>query len=240
MSHLDPHIAAFILAGGQSSRMGRDKALVEFAGRPLIAHALSLLRECGLNPAIAGSRPELKSDLKSDLKSELKSELKSNLESFAPIVDDRESGRGPLAGVCAALASTSTRRAVFLSIDVPLLPASLLAYLLRSACATESAVTIASVNNRAQTFPAVLDRRVLPALEAELDAGRLGCLAAFETAAAALNQPIHIVPVEFLIQSGQAAHPGGLPAAQWFLNLNTPADLARAETLVRGLIPRIA
>jgi molybdenum cofactor guanylyltransferase len=227
MSHPDSHAAGFVLAGGQSSRMGRDKALVEFAGRPLIAHALSLLHQAGLNAAVAGSRPDRKSDLKSEL------------DSFAPIIDDRESGRGPLAGVCAALARTSARRAVFLSVDAPLLPASLLAYLLRSACVTESAVTLASVNGRAQTFPAVLDRRILPILQAQLDAGRLGCLAAFETAAATLNQPVHAIPVEYAVQSGHVAHPRGLPAAQWFLNLNTPADLVRAETLA-SFIDRIA
>jgi molybdenum cofactor guanylyltransferase len=135
MSDPAPIAFGFVLAGGQSSRMGRDKALIEFAGRPLIAHALSILREAGLNPAIAG----------------LGAELKSELSSIAPIIDDRESGRGPLAGVCAALASTSARRAVFLSIDMPLLPASLLAYLLHHASVTESAVTVASVNGRAQT-----------------------------------------------------------------------------------------
>jgi molybdopterin-guanine dinucleotide biosynthesis protein A len=239
MADSDPRAAGFVLAGGQSSRMGRDKALVEFAGQPLIARALSTLREAGLNAAIAGSSPKLQSDF----------------EPFAPIVDDREPGRGPLAGVCAALASTSARHAVFLSIDMPLLPASLLAYLLRHACITESAVTVASVNGRAQTFPAVLDRRVLPLFEAELKAGRLGCLAAFEAAAAALNQPadnqpadnqpdhnqrLRAIPVEFLVQSGQAAHPDGLPAAQWFLNLNSPADLARAETLLAGPMRRTA
>ena len=37
----------FILAGGRSSRMGRDKALVDLAGNPLIQHALSILRFLG-------------------------------------------------------------------------------------------------------------------------------------------------------------------------------------------------
>jgi molybdopterin-guanine dinucleotide biosynthesis protein A len=215
----------FVLAGGQSRRMGRDKALIEFAGRPLIAHALSILHEAGLNAAIAGSSPNLKSVFESF----------APVPSFAPIVDDRQSGRGPLAGVCAALASTSALHVVFLSIDAPFLPASLLAYLLRSADVTESAVTVASVNGRPQTFPAILDRSVLPVLAAELEAGRLGCLAAFETAAAARNQPVHAIPVEFLVQSGQVAHPGVLPAAQWFLNLNSPADLERAESVRRRI-----
>jgi molybdenum cofactor guanylyltransferase len=229
MADPDPRAAGFVLAGGQSSRMGRDKALVEFAGQPLIARALSTLREAGLDAAIAGSSPKLQSEL----------------GSIAPIVDDREPGRGPLAGICAALASTSGRLSVFLSVDAPLLPASLLVYLLHHAVVTESRVTVASVNGRPQTFPAILDRSVLPILEAELEAGRRGCLAAFQTAAAALNQPvgnqpvdgqhIHAIPVEFLVQSGHAAHPCGLPAVHWFFNLNTPADLERAECLMRGL-----
>ncbi|HEX9222805.1 MAG TPA: NTP transferase domain-containing protein, partial [Candidatus Acidoferrales bacterium] len=36
-------IAAYILAGGMSSRLGRDKALVELGGRPLLMHIHALL-----------------------------------------------------------------------------------------------------------------------------------------------------------------------------------------------------
>jgi molybdopterin-guanine dinucleotide biosynthesis protein A len=213
-AELRDHAAAFVLAGGQSSRMGRDKALLTLAGQPLIAHALATLREAGLPAAIAGSR--------------------SDLASFAPVLPDSKPGKqdsGPLAGICAALASTSARYVVFLSVDLPLLPSALLVYLLHHARITASAVTIPSVNGRAQTFPAVLDRDVLPFLEGELAARRLGCLAAFQSAAAALGRPFRPVPVEYLVQAGQVAHPTSLPAAHWFLNLNTPADLERAECL---------
>ena len=133
--------AGFVLAGGQSSRMGRDKALLPFAGRPLIAHALATLREAGLPAAIAGADPA----------------ANSALAAYAPIVPDPQPGLGPLAGICAALEAASTRFAVFLPVDLPLLPSSLIAYLLHHARITGRAVTVPSVNGFAQTFPVVLD-----------------------------------------------------------------------------------
>ncbi len=202
-------ISAFILAGGQSRRMGQDKALVTLAGKPLIAHALSILREAGFSPTIAGAR--------------------SNLSRFAPVVPDAKPDLGPLAGICAALESCSAGYAVFLPIDLPLLPPSLITYLIHHAQITSSPVTLLSISGVANTFPAVLDRSVLPTLKTELSAGRRGCLAAFHAAAQILGQPVSVVPVEFLAQSGHAAHPEGLPAGFWFLNVNTPGDLSRVE-----------
>lgn len=210
---------AFVLAGGQSSRMGRDKALLSFAGEPLIARALGILREAGLEASIAGAR--------------------SSLESFAPVVADAARGLGPLSGICAALQSASARWAVFLPVDLPLLPAALLAYLLRHAQTTGRAITVASACGFAQTFPAVVDRAALPALEAELQAGRRGCFAAFQAAAVSLGESVQGIAVEFLVQAGQVAHPDALSAFEWFLNVNSPQDLARAEALAgkRRAIP---
>ena len=201
--------AGFVLAGGESRRMGRDKALLSFCGRPLVENALGILREAGLEARIAGSR--------------------SALGEFAPVVADAEPGLGPLGGVCAALAASCAERALFLPVDLPLLPASLIAFLLFRAEITGCVVTVPTAAGFAQTFPAVLDRAVLPGLEAELEAGRLGCFAAFHAVAAELRQAVAAVPAELLAQSGHAAHPAGLPAALWFVNANTPADLRRAE-----------
>jgi molybdopterin-guanine dinucleotide biosynthesis protein A len=205
----NPDAAGFVLAGGRSSRMGEDKALVRLGGQPLVVHALALLRGAGLTASLAGGS--------------------STLAAFAPLVQDSYPGQGPLAGICAALASTSARLNVFLPIDLPLLPVSVIAFLVEHARRTGRPVTVPSVNGFDQTFPAVLDRIVLPELEGELRAGRLGCFSAFQSVSANLGSAMSVVPVEALVQSGQVAHPAGLPATRWFLNVNAPEGLRLAH-----------
>lgn len=202
--------AGFVLAGGQSSRMGSDKALIEFNGQPLVVHALNILRNAGLASMIAGARPDL--------------------SEYAPLVDD--AGLGPLGGICAALASTNTEFAVFLSVDMPLLPPSLVPFLLQYARLTQSVVTVPSVNGFAQTFPCVIRRTALATLQSELDSGNDGCFSAFRAAAAHLDEPLTILAVENIVQTGQLEHPDKLPAALWFLNVNAPADLDRARSFL--------
>ncbi|MGD0892511.1 MAG: molybdenum cofactor guanylyltransferase [Terracidiphilus sp.] len=216
-----PDVAGFVLAGGQSSRMGEDKALVQFAGRPLVERALETLRAAGLEPSIAGARS---------------SAAIQSLKAFAPVVEDMEAGLGPLSGICTALASTDAWRAVFIPVDLPLLPATFVAFLLDHARITGRVVTLASVNGFAQSFPAVVDRAALPALRRELEAGRGGCFAGFQAACAGLDQPMTIIPVETVVQSGQIAHPGRLIPARWFLNVNRPQDLSRAEACFKERI----
>ena len=213
----EPEAAGFALTGGKSSRMGRDKALVEFGGRKLVEHAVGILRQAGLPARIAGARPA----------------ARAQLEAVAPVVEDAEPGLGPLGGICSALGSTKARYAVFLPVDLPLLPASLLVFLLEQARSTGGAVTLASLGGFTQTFPAVLDRAVLPALRAELAAGRGGCFSGFAAAAERLGQPMVRVAVEAAAQSGKLSHPAGLPAERWFLDLDTPEDLERALSLAR-------
>ena len=210
----EPDAAGFVLAGGRSSRMGADKALIPFAGRPLVVHAIETLRSAGLAVSIAGAR--------------------SKLTAFAPIVEDAEPDHGPLGGICAALASTTARWAVFLPVDLPLLPPALVAVLLAHACIAGAAVTVPSVNGFAQTFPVVIWRDARPALSNELRDGRGGCFSAFQAAASSLGRPLNVLPVECLVQCGQLSHPQGLPPARWFLNLNTPEDFRHAENLFRS------
>ena len=213
----------FVLAGGQSTRMGRDKALVEFGGRPLLLHAIAALRAAGLPVFIAGAR--------------------TPLDAYAPVVPDSRQNAGPPGGICTALESirhtlppNMAQYAVFLSVDQPLMPPSLLVYLLYHARMTGSAVTLPSVNGFAQTFPVVLTVDSLAVLETELSSGRTGSYAAFQAAAAARGEAVSVLRVEVLVQSGKIAHPAALPAAHWFLNINAPPDLSRASSIAAGRV----
>jgi molybdopterin-guanine dinucleotide biosynthesis protein A len=205
--------------------MRTDKALVEFNGRPLLAHAVDIVRTAGLPVFISGAR--------------------SPLESFAPVVPDSRTGAGPLEGICAGLRSlkeSSSRPpagtlaseplyAAFLPVDLPLLPPSLLQYLVYRARITGLAVTLPSVNAFPQTFPVVLSIDCLSVLERELSRGHGGCYAAFQAAAAERGDPVSIVPAEVLVQSRKMTHPAALPVARWFLNVNAPSDLRRASII---------
>jgi molybdopterin-guanine dinucleotide biosynthesis protein A len=196
--------------------MGEDKALVVLGGQTLVERALATLREAGLTAAIAGAR--------------------SPLAGFAPVIEDAEPGRGPLGGICAAFSATTARRAVFLPVDLPLLPASLLRFLVEDASRTGCAVTLARVNGFTQTFPAVVDRAALPALVVELESGRGGCFAGFKAAAASLGERVRAIAVEQLVQSGHLAAPDRLPPARWYLNVNAIGDLCLAEAHLRAAI----
>ncbi len=94
--------SAVLLAGGQSTRMGRDKALLPLAnGQLLWQRQLGVLEQFGAAEILlSGSRREGMPD-----------HLRS--------VEDARPGLGPLAGLVAALEQISTARLVALAIDLP-------------------------------------------------------------------------------------------------------------------------
>jgi molybdopterin-guanine dinucleotide biosynthesis protein A len=199
---------AFVVAGGQSTRMGRDKALLPLNGVPLIAHALDLLRGLGLPARLCGSRPDL--------------------AGFAEVIPDNFADCGPLAGIEAALAVSDTELNLFLSVDLPGLPGAFLRWLVARAEATQAVATIPVVGDRPQPLCAVYSRRLLEGIRRSLTAGDCKVMNGIRNAAQSLGEPMDLFDVETvaatLIPGDWPAVP---PVAEWFRNVNTPADYER-------------
>ena len=197
---------AFILAGGLSTRMGRDKALLEFRGRPLIEHALDKLRTLGFSPRIAGTRPDL--------------------ASWAPIIPDNYPGSGPLAGIEAALSVSNSDLNLFLPIDLPLVPVEFLRWMTLRAGETSALATIPYLQDHPQPLCAVYHRDLLPHLQSGLTTGDRKVMRVVENASAATNSHLDRFDVETIAAS--VDFPALPPLHRWFQNLNTLTDLQNA------------
>lgn len=202
---------AFVLAGGQSTRMGRDKALIEFHGRLLIEHSLAKLRALGLTPSIAGNRPDL--------------------ARFAPIFPDNYPGSGPLAGIEAALAASREDMNLFLPVDIPAIPVEFLRWMAVRAEQTAAIATVPYLQGRPQPLCAVYHRVLLPHAQAALAVGDAKVMRAIEKASLTTGSSIDAFDVEVIASclTPTSASCAALRVHCWFHNLNTPADLKRAS-----------
>jgi molybdopterin-guanine dinucleotide biosynthesis protein A len=106
-------LSAVILAGGESRRMGRDKAWLEVGGQSLIAKALATIRATGTREVFISGRPG------------------TDYSALGcPVLFDRETGCGPLAGIERALAEAASPLVLVLAVDMPNMTAGFLRTLL--------------------------------------------------------------------------------------------------------------
>jgi molybdenum cofactor guanylyltransferase len=197
----------FVLAGGRSSRMGRDKALIPVGGQPMVELALDKLRSLPLAaaPRIAGAA--------------------SYLSSYGDVIADLHPGCGPLSGMEAALAASTHPLNVFLGVDTPLLPARFLGWMLMRAETTGALVTIPRIAGRPQPLCAVYHRDLLGHVTAALPAGNYKVIAVMS--AAAEGQAIDIFDIERVASANpELLDWSPLPLCRWFHNCNTPEDMA--------------
>jgi molybdenum cofactor guanylyltransferase len=181
--------AGFVLAGGRSSRMGQNKSLLMLGGEPLVARAIRKLSQVCAEVAIAGGTKELLP--------------------FGRLIPDENPGCGPLGGIVAALEQSSFEWNLFLAVDAPFVPVSVLKSLLNVAAGSGDVCAMVRSQDLLQPLCAAYSRRALDVLKKELAAGRWKVMRAIEAAG----------PVQFL----------DIEDSSWFINLNTPEDFAEAE-----------
>jgi molybdopterin-guanine dinucleotide biosynthesis protein A len=151
-----------IQAGGQSSRMGEDKALKTFLGRPLIQHVIERLSAIADELIVTTNRPEDYRFL--------------NLHLFP----DLRPGRGALGGLYTAIASAKNPIVAVVACDMPFASSTLIEAASKLLIKEEADVVIARSEEVYEPLHAVYRRETcLPAIEAAIDADQWKVIAWF-------------------------------------------------------------
>lgn len=190
-------IHGFVLAGGRSTRMGQDKARLLFQGEPMVQTAVTTLIAICEHVSIAGNR--------------------GDLEAFAPIVQETRVGVGPLAGVEAGLLACRSAWALFIPVDVPLLPSTFL-YAWAQAVLSRPSTRASYICHGADPHPAICMLRPDCVLEIsqQVENGERRLQSAF-----AALKGLWVAEAEAFATKENSEH--------WLTNINTSRELEFAE-----------
>jgi len=162
-------ITIAVQAGGKSSRMGEDKALIRLAGIPLIERVLARIDGLADAILITTNRPETLAHL--------------NLR----MVGDEIPGAGALHGLQTALNAARGEVVLILSCDTPFVSRELLEHLLNRA--HEADVIVPKNDDNYEPLQAVYNRaRCLPAVKAAIISG--------ERRMVSFYPQVHVLPIE--------------------------------------------
>lgn len=147
--------SGIVLAGGASRRMGRDKAVLDIGGLPLLRHVVARLRTVVQDVTVVGPQ---------------------TLEALnvpARIVPDEIPGHGPVAGLVTGLRAVASEWAVVVACDMPLLSPALLDRMCeRARTDREADVIVVETTRGIEPLHAVYRRTALPIAAGYLDSGQ--------------------------------------------------------------------
>ena len=146
-------LSVVIQAGGQSSRMGEDKALKPFLGKPLIQRVIDRLSPIADELLVTTNRPADYAFLNQRL------------------IADLKPGRGALGGLYTAIASASHPFVAVVACDMPFASKSFFESAHRLIVQKEADVVIAKTEAGYEPLHALYRREAcLPAIEAAIEA----------------------------------------------------------------------
>jgi len=192
--------AGFVLAGGKSSRMGTDKAFLEFEGETLLQRALAVVGAVCDYVAIVGNPAKFG---------------RNAVGGEMAVVADIFPGCGPLGGIHAALVGSTAELNLMLAVDMPFVSPQLLELLFVGAEQSDALVTVPRARERLQPLCAVYRRGFSAVAERALRAGKYKIDAAFS------GGEVRVIGAEELAAAGFSERS--------FFNVNTPQDRATAE-----------
>jgi molybdopterin-guanine dinucleotide biosynthesis protein A len=145
-------VTAFVLAGGKSSRMGSDKAILRLGDETLLAHAMKVAGVVAKEVRIVGDT--------------------AKFAAFGQVVEDVYRDRGPLGGIHGALSSSMTQLNLMLAVDLPFVTAKFLEYLVLRARESGAMVTLPRADGGLQPLCGVYQRGFVDVAEQSLRDGR--------------------------------------------------------------------
>lgn len=146
-------ITGFILAGGKSSRMGTEKALLTVRGKTMIDHAIAQARSICQDVLIVGP--------------------KETFSAYGRIVKDVFVDCGPLGGIHAALGRTQTELNFIVGVDTPFVTQPFLALLADEARKSRMLITLPRTQDGLQPLCAIYRSDFMPVADKALKEGRL-------------------------------------------------------------------
>jgi len=154
--------SGILLAGGKSSRMGKDKAFMKYGDRFLYEYSLSVLSFFSGDILLSSSN------------------LNFNNAGYR-IIPDEIIGIGPIGGIYSCLSKIKNESAIVLSCDLPLISTDLVSRLINNSGSFE--ITIA-LNHKNQPEPliGIYSASIIPLLKRRIDAGQYKMLELFSEA----------------------------------------------------------
>jgi molybdopterin-guanine dinucleotide biosynthesis protein A len=151
-------LKGLVLAGGNSRRMGSDKAALELEGITLLDRAVGLLR----------------SQLEDVWVSVRSDQMQSPVRSVHPVLRDELANSGPAAGILAAHAHAPQAAWLVMACDLPLLDAATLRFLIDGRDSSLDATALmASAAGDPEPLCAIYEPVTLAAFQAQAATGNL-------------------------------------------------------------------
>jgi molybdopterin-guanine dinucleotide biosynthesis protein A len=146
-------LGGFVLAGGESTRMGRDKALLELGGEPLLVRTARLAGTVVGKQAVVIGPAELYRNLK------------------LAVVEDDWPGAGPLGGIATALRVSQAEWNLVVACDLPYLTQPWLEFLVARARQSRADAVLPINFNGAEPLCAMYHKNCEFALRSALENG---------------------------------------------------------------------
>lgn len=144
-------VAGFVTAGGKSARMGKDKAWLELAGRPMIEHVIAALRPVTTSVAIIATDPEY-------------------ARLGFPVFADSQMGIGPLEAIRTTLRNSNSPRTLLVGCDLPFVSPELFKFLLSIGGDYDAVVPI-SADRKLEPLCAIYCTKALVVVDALIASG---------------------------------------------------------------------